>query len=180
MAWNIGTRPVFVCRAGQTTTEMDRLNVNCRMTRAESLGSKSKAFRDALFGYMKEECLEFMRRRKEAFAPAMNTGTSINGMMNSFSRDDDSDGNWSHEYVGTDGMTPLPFPCHIMTSTIPRARQTVDWVEYPYPVEMLSNLNPLDKGDFMGIELEGEVKLITCVDYHTNQNAHCNAFNCQN
>jgi len=144
------------------------------------VGSNSKAFRDALFGFMKEECLEFMRRRKEAFAPAMNTGTSINGMMNSFSRDDDSDGNWSHEYVGTDGMTPLPFPCHIMTSTMPRARQTVDWVEYPYPVEMLSNLNPLDKGDFMGMELEGEVKLITCVDYHTNQNAHCNAFNCQN
>jgi 6-phosphofructo-2-kinase/fructose-2,6-biphosphatase 1 len=105
---------------------------------------------------MTEECLDFMRRRKEAFAPAMNTGTSISGLMNSFSKDvgDESDDWRDDDYVGTDGTTPLPFPCHIMTSTMPRARQTVDWEDYPYPVEMLSNLNPLDKGDFMGMELE--------------------------
>ena len=155
MAWNIGTRPVFVCRAGQTTSELDRLNVNSRMARSESLGTNGKAFRNALFGFMKEECLDFMRRRKEAFAPAMNTGTSISGLMNSFSKDADCDGShWNEEYVGTDGTTPLPFPCHIMTSTMPRARQTVHWEDYPYPVEMISNLNPLDKGDFMGMELE--------------------------
>jgi hypothetical protein len=156
MAWNIGTRPIFVCRAGQTTSEFDRLNVNSRMARSESLGSNGKAFRNALFGFMKEECLDFMRRRKEVFSPAMNTGTSISGLMNSFSKDGECNGDdWNDgDYVGTDGMTPLPFPCHIMTSTMPRARQTVNWEHYPYPVEMLSNLNPLDKGDFMGMELE--------------------------
>jgi phosphohistidine phosphatase SixA len=149
-------RPVFVCRAGQTTSELDRLNINCKMARSESLGNNGKAFRNALFGFMKEECLDFMRRRKQAFSPAMNTGTSISGLMNSFSKDADCDGSeWNDDdYVGTDGKTPLPFPCHIMTSTMPRARQTVDWEKYPYPVEMLSNLNPLDKGDFMGMELE--------------------------
>ena len=155
MAWNIGTRPVFVCRAGQTTTELDRLNRNSRMGRSESLGSNGKAFRNALFGFMKDECLDFMHRRKQAFAPAMNTGTSISGLMNSFSKTCDSDeSDWNDDYLGTDGTTPLPFPCHILTSTMPRARQTVDWENYPYPVEMLSNLNPLDKGDFMGMELE--------------------------
>ncbi|KAL3791003.1 hypothetical protein HJC23_002992 [Cyclotella cryptica] len=156
MAWNIGTRPIFVCRAGQTTSEFDRLHVNSRMARSESLGSNGKAFRNALFGFMKEECLDFMRRRKEVFAPAMNTGTSISGLMNTFTKDAECKGeDWSDgDYVGTDGTTPLPFPCHIMTSTMPRARQTVNWDHYPYQVEMLSNLNPLDKGDFMGMELE--------------------------
>jgi hypothetical protein len=157
MAWNIGTRPVFVCRAGQTTSESDRMNRNAKMAKSESLGTNGKAFRNSLFGFMKEECLDFMRRRKQVFAPAMNTGTSISGLMNSFSKENlEREGDeWVDEdYVGTDGVTPLPFPCHIMTSTMPRARQTVDWVHYPYPVEMLSNLNPLDKGDFMGMELE--------------------------
>jgi phosphohistidine phosphatase SixA len=125
------------------------------MGRSESLGSNGKAFRNALFGFMKDECLDFMHRRKQAFAPAMNTGTSISGLMNSFSKTCDSDeSDWNDDYLGTDGTTPLPFPCHILTSTMPRARQTVDWENYPYPVEMLSNLNPLDKGDFMGMELE--------------------------
>ncbi|ACI64342.1 predicted protein, partial [Thalassiosira pseudonana CCMP1335] len=106
MAWNIGTRPIFICRAGQTMADSDRVSFNSRMTRGENLGSNGKAFRNALFGFMKEE------------------------------------------------FTPLPFPCHIMTSTMPRARQTVGWEDMPYPIEVLSNLNPLDKGDFTGCELE--------------------------
>eukprot|EP00970_Alexandrium_tamarense_P007043 scaffold1230_cov201-Alexandrium_tamarense.AAC.4 len=153
MAWNIGTRPIFICRAGQTMADSDRVSFNSRMTRGENLGSNGKAFRNALFGFMKEECLDFMSRRKEAFSPDMNTGTSISGLVNSFSRDFSLSGE-DDDYVGTDGVTPLPFPCHIMTSTMPRARQTVGWEDMPYPIEVLSNLNPLDKGDFTGCELE--------------------------
>jgi len=110
--------------------------------------------------------LDFIRRRqKAAFAPALDTGTSINGTMNkggfgshgdlvSLNKEsEDEEG-----YVGTDGVTPLPFPCHIMSSTMPRALQTVGWERtgqlMPYPIEILSNLNPLDKGDFTGMELE--------------------------
>lgn len=163
MAWNIGTRPVFICRAGQTMNESDRANMNCSMSRSENLGRQGKAFRDALFGYMKVECLDFIRRRQKAsFSPDLNTGTSISGMMNRgfgshvdlTSLSSQHEHNEEDEYVGLDGVTPLPFPCHILSSTMPRARQTVEWDNMPYPVEMLSNLNPLDKGDFTGEELE--------------------------
>ena len=162
MAWNIGTRPVFICRAGQTMNESDRVTQNCGMSRSENLGRMGKAFRDALFGYMKVECLDFIdRRQKVAFAPNLNTGTSISGRMNrGFGSNHDLSSiaaeAAAHDeaYVGTDGVTPLPFPCHILSSTMPRARQTVEWTNFPYDVEMLSNLNPLDKGDFTGQELE--------------------------
>lgn len=175
MAWNIGTRPVFICRAGQTMNDQERALNNTNMSRSESLGRHGKAFRDSLFEFMREECLDFMKRRQEAtFRPELNTGTSMSGVMNqstsgrSFSFDglssfddlaDDRLQSPLHpnqdEYqVGTDGVTPLPFPCHIMSSTMPRARQTVEWENIPYPVEMTSNLNPLDKGDFTGKELE--------------------------
>jgi len=165
MAWNIGTRPVFICRAGQTMNESERVTLNCGMTRSENLGKQGLEFRNALFGYMKVECLDFIRRRQQAaFSPDLNTGTSISGMLNqgigskadlrSFFSSQHGEGQGEDEYVGDDGVTPLPFPCHILSSTMPRARQTVEWEDMPYPVEMLSNLNPLDKGDFTGKELE--------------------------
>ncbi|KAL7535292.1 hypothetical protein ACHAXR_006399, partial [Thalassiosira sp. AJA248-18] len=165
MAWNIGTRPVFICRTGETMNESERMNRRCSMSRSENLGRQGLMFRDALFDYMKVECLDFMSRRKKAeFTPNLNTGTSISGMRNrglsrgtsstnliSLSSQNSED---EDEYVGADGVTPLPFPCHILSSTMPRARQTVEWKDKPYEVEMLSNLNPLDKGDFTGQELE--------------------------
>jgi broad specificity phosphatase PhoE len=177
MAWNIGTRPVFICRAGQTMNEHERALYNTYMSRSENLGRHGKAFRDSLFAFMREECLDFMKRRQSAtFRPNLNTGTSMNGVMNqslsrsfsfvdlsSFDNDElknhaqfqqQQQGHHQDDYLGTDGVTPLPFPCHIMSSTMPRARQTVDWENVPYPVEMTSNLNPLDKGDFTGKELE--------------------------
>lgn len=173
MAWNIGTRPVFICRAGMTMNDNERSMLNLGMSRSENLGEHGRTFRDKLFNFMKDECLGFMsRRRKAAFSPDMNTGTSISGTMNrgfgsssdlaAFLKDEDSDEETStlnsehveEEYVGCDGVTPLPFPCYIMSSTMPRARQTVEWEDLPYDVHMLSNLNPLDKGDFTGRELE--------------------------
>lgn len=177
MAWNIGTRPVFICRAGQTMNEQERAVNNTHMSRSENLGRHGRAFRDSLFDFMREECLDFMKRRQNAtFTPELNTGTSMSGVMNqtsmgrSFSFDGLADlaemvqeeeqtspvhQPTQDEYqIGTDGVTPLPFPCHIMSSTMPRARQTVEWENIPYPVEMTSNLNPLDKGDFTGQELE--------------------------
>jgi broad specificity phosphatase PhoE len=180
MAWNIGTRPVFICRAGETMDVLERHSMRCLMSRSESLGpimSRSESlgpngttFRDALFDYMKSECLDFVHRRKMAgsFIPNLKTGTgtSINGAMNRGPVLRNSHGdlatlpssqNEAQEedvYIGIDGITPLPFPCYIMSSTMPRARQTVEWEGMPYSVQMVSNLNPLDKGDFTGIELE--------------------------
>lgn len=170
MAWNIGTRPVFVCRPGHTMNESERATRNCAMSRSENLGKQGQEFRDALFSHIKVECLDFIRRRNDArregtFSPNLNTGTSISGMMNrgfcsgldlaSMASQPEHDNEHEEEvYVGTDGVTELPFPCYIMSSTMPRARQTAEWRGYPYPVEVLSNLNPLDKGDFTGQELE--------------------------
>ena len=49
MAWNIGTRPVFICRAGQTMDVVERETRRRSMARSESLGPNGTAFRDALF-----------------------------------------------------------------------------------------------------------------------------------
>ena len=118
------------------------------MNKREHLAENGIAFLDALRRYTQDECLNFLERRKAAFCPDLNNGTSINGLVNSGVSFEEE------EYVGHDNLTSLPFPCHIMTSTMPRARQTVEWEDLPYPVEVLSNLNPLDKGDFLGHELE--------------------------
>ena len=169
MAWNIGTRPVFICRAGETMDVEERKTQRRIMSRSESLGPKGVAFRDELFDYMRDECLDFIHRRKQAaFNPSQNTGTgtSINGNMNrSIFKSNSGNLDFLSEvleevgeeedvYLGIDGVTPLPFPCYIMSSTMPRARQTVAWEGMPYSVKMMSNLNPLDKGDFTGKELE--------------------------
>ena len=170
MAWNIGTRPVFICRAGETMDVLERHSMKCLMSRSESLGPNGTTFRDALFDYMKVECLDFVHRRKMAgsFIPNLKTGTgtSINGAMNRGSvlrsshgdlaslQSSQHDAQEEDVYIGIDGITPLPFPCYIMSSTMPRARQTVEWEGMPYSVQMVSNLNPLDKGDFTGLELE--------------------------
>eukprot|EP00566_Odontella_aurita_P000094 CAMPEP_0113572586 /NCGR_PEP_ID=MMETSP0015_2-20120614/26169_1 /TAXON_ID=2838 /ORGANISM="Odontella" /LENGTH=864 /DNA_ID=CAMNT_0000475619 /DNA_START=56 /DNA_END=2650 /DNA_ORIENTATION=- /assembly_acc=CAM_ASM_000160 len=53
-----------------------------------------------------------------------------------------------------DASGRFPFPCHVMSSTMPRSVETARWERLPYPIEELSNLNPLDKGDFTGHELE--------------------------
>jgi hypothetical protein len=85
----------------------------------------------------------FMQERANAASlhlPSLNTGTSKTG-LSSFKSD-----------VGFDGKE-LPFPCTIFTSTLPRAVETVDWDNLTFPVESLSNFNPLDKGDFAGKEL---------------------------
>merc|ERR1719223_2406607 len=111
MAWNIGTRPVFICRAGQTMNESERVTLNCGMTRSENLGPQGMAFRDALFSYMKVECLDFIRRRQEAaFSPNLNTGTSISGMLNqgvgsksdlaSFFSSQQEEGHGEDQYIG--------------------------------------------------------------------------------
>ena len=47
------------------------------------------------------------------------------------------------------------FPLRIYTSTMPRAADTVSWDDFQ--VNQRSNLNPLDKGDFAGMDLE-EIK----------------------
>ena len=158
MAWNVGTRPVFLCRPGKVpqhvkTDEEDYVSRSGDMTmssrsvrrllqKSNSLGPTGLEFRMELCNFIAAEGRQFMLERSKATShlPSLNTGTSMTG-LSSFKSE-----------VGFDGQE-LPFPCRIFTSTMPRAYETVDWSSYRFPVETISNLNPLDKGDFAGMEL---------------------------
>jgi len=52
---------------------------------------------------------------------------------------------------------PVSTPGKILCSTMPRAVETASWDDLTLPMDVLSNLNPLDKGDFSGKELS-EIK----------------------
>jgi 6-phosphofructo-2-kinase/fructose-2,6-biphosphatase 1 len=166
MAWNVGTRPIFLTRPGKThhnvTTDeedyvwrIDAMNVldvsghssavNSvnRKVKGEKLGSTGLEFRRELEEFMMHEGLLFMQRQKEiARHFSLETGTSRSGLS---------------RFLGEESMdhgSELPFPCTILTSTMPRAAETVMWEQHPFPVTTISNLNPLDKGDFAGMELD--------------------------
>lgn len=160
MAWNIGTRPVFLCRPGQTlydiTTDGEdyvakvdvkdvaMLNMSAhskrRLLRGDTLGPSGKKFSDSLYNFVYDEGTDFLERRASTIDMA-NTGTSISGLA-------------APMYAEESGREP-PFPIKIFTSTMPRAVETVRWEDdYDFVVEELSNLNPLDKGHFGGKELE--------------------------
>lgn len=155
IAWNIGTRPVFLCRAGSCPFGKDEehyakpKHVNTiqspqskrKSIAGKKLGPKGNRFRDDLKEFVRSEGLEFINQRVSAVAP-VTTGTSISGVAGKIVGE-----------VGTTGEE-LPFPCVVMSSTMPRAVQTVTWDNLPFPVEQLSSLNPLDKGDFGGMELD--------------------------
>lgn len=159
MAWNIGTRPIFLCRPGQTlsdiTTDRDdyvtKVNMDGsnfknlssttarRLVRGDRLGPGGKIFSDALYDFVFEEAMDFTLKRASIMDMAA-TGTSINGVAkpcDSFALN-----------------TEAPFPLKIFTSTMPRAAETVRWDEFDFRLEEMSNLNPLDKGDFAGRELD--------------------------
>jgi 6-phosphofructo-2-kinase/fructose-2,6-biphosphatase 1 len=160
MAWNIGTRPVFLCRPGQTlsdvTTDSDdyvsKVSVNeskflnmtgharRRLLRGDSLGPGGKKFSDAVYDFVFEEGMHFLSKRS-SIMDMSGTGTSISGLAGAMKSFDEE----SRE---------APFPIKIFTSTMPRAAETVRWEEYDFRVEELSSLNPLDKGDLVGKELE--------------------------
>ena len=149
MAWNIGTRPIFLCRPGQTlsdiTTDRDdyvtAINMNIgpkeflnlsksnqnRLSSGDSLGPQGKHFSDALYDFVCEESMDFLKKRASV-CDMSNTGTSISGVVPAFS--------------ATTIDSSSPFPLKIYSSTMPRAAETVCWDEYDHPVDQLSTLNP--------------------------------------
>jgi hypothetical protein len=105
------------------------------------LGGSGLKFRDALCDYIAREGRDYLANREKASSlPQLNTGTSKTGLSSYKSE------------IGLDGKE-LPFPLLILSSTMPRAVQTVLWDQLQFPIEELSNLNPLDKGDYAGLEL---------------------------
>ena len=166
MAWNVGTRPVFLCRPGKTPHSVrtdgedyllrsdsklsDLSSHNSRKGRAEKLGPEGIQFRDALEQFMQLEAADFLLKQQFiASHPSLNTGTSITG-LSSFRREVGLHGDLHGDEV--------PFACTILTSTMPRAADTAMWETFSFPVSMNPHLNPLDKGDFEGMELD-EIRL---------------------
>lgn len=70
----------------------------------------------------------------------MPTGTSLSGLAPHY-RDSEDDGD-------------ATFPLRVLTSTMRRSADTVAFDGYEAHIEQMSALNPLDKGDFAGMELE--------------------------
>lgn len=156
MAWNIGSRPILMCRPGRThssictdeegyvsyvneadPTFLDLSSHTRRSTlRGDSLGKEGLEFSLALKDFIENENDDFIARRSDA--SSSETGTSLTGLAP-----------WEK-----------PFPTVVLTSTMPRAVQTCHWAREYDCVEQLSNLNPLDKGDFMGLELDHQIQEI--------------------
>lgn len=174
MAWHIGTRPVFLCRPGQTmsgiftdgedyvarskidVTDPRFLDMSHKTRRknfrGETLGPTGLKFRSALLDLCYDEAHSFMFKRASVRDMAY-TGTSLTGLapaeavVPSLDSLDESGHHPAHDHRD-------PFPLRIMTSTMPRAIDTVDWEEFDFHIHQMSNLNPLDKGDFAGMELD--------------------------
>ena len=181
MAWHIGSRPVYLLRAGRTlsgvqagdgeaasvfasSSSINDLAGNPglrRLNSAASLGSKKRrgdvlcsegiAFRKALWDFLHAQVKEFILKRRSV-ADNKNTGTSISGLDTG-----------SLPYFGMDKAEELDrmmesmsglLPIRILTSTMPRAVETVSFEEYDMPFSQMSNLNPIDKGDYSGMEME--------------------------
>ncbi len=149
MSWNIGSRSIYLCRSGHTEKpgEASPKAQPRKIARGEILGPRGLHFRDCLEEFINDEGNEFARKKFSAmaFAPVnRDTGTSLSGIA--------QPPNLSSRSVSSNNGNQ--FGCHIMTSTMPRAVQTASWDDLSFPIHELPNLNPLDKGDFTGLELD--------------------------
>lgn len=190
MAWNIGTRPIYLCRPaaelpsvesagsrddddidagyhggaafqtlrGAKTQVTRRTRGTLIQSKVQHLDDAGVGFRDALCEFMRKECLDFAdRRRKEIAKPKQGRKgrgsllTVVHG-VGGFENTQLSRSISTFGLDAEDADEDAPFPCHIATSTIPRARETVAWKNMPS--KALSNFNPLDKGGFTGLTME--------------------------
>mmetsp|Transcript_4900 Transcript_4900/g.10980 ORF Transcript_4900/g.10980 Transcript_4900/m.10980 type:complete len:650 (+) Transcript_4900:394-2343(+) len=201
MAWHIGSRPIFLCRPGQTTigvdgedyvnkskmkkTDLRQLNglsikARKKSMRGDSLGPAGMKFRGDLLEFMAQEVKDFLSKQKSVQDMAA-TGTSISGLSglggghwyfggygSSYEHDSDNDedgGSFSNQVdtaIDENNSNSISsmygsgsFPLRVLTSTMPRAVDTVVWeFDSQVNVHQMSSLNPLDKGDFAGMELD--------------------------
>ena len=130
--------------------------MNSRKRRGDTLCSEGRAFRRNLWDFLHAEVKEFLLKRRSV-ADNKNTGTSISGVANygyyygpPVEGDNKIDELEELVEQSNSGMIPI----RILTSTMPRAVETVCFDEYDLPCSQMSNLNPIDKGDFAGMEIE--------------------------
>ena len=180
MAWHIGSRPIFLVRPGETisglatdgedyvhrnnpsidTKDPRFLDISTRtrkrIMRGDTLGPSGKKFKAELLDFMIEEVQLFLNRRASV-QDQTDTGTSISGIEKvrynypSETTDNEQEGNT----LSSDDPDCWSFPLRVLTSTMPRALDTVVWDDNRnISITQMSNLNPLDKGDYVGMELE--------------------------
>lgn len=182
MAWHIGDRPIYFCRAGKACAHDEEPSLNLmglsdeagvvssrprrRSTPVQSqgLGIQGRSFRDALCKFMLREGLMFLRNqfRTETHQNS-DVGTSL---TSSTGLDPTSLASLLKEVVGKSERSKQhrqsfsknpSFPCFVVTSTMPRAIETVTWQDSALPlptIRQVPSLTPLDKGDFSGMEME--------------------------
>jgi 6-phosphofructo-2-kinase len=187
MAWHIGTRPVFLCRPGQTisgictdgedyvhrgppagddaathswVSQLPSRAQQRKSLRGDTLGPHGQQFRRDLLEFLAAEGHQFMIKRASVRDMAR-TGTSISGLRPGPGASIWGDGRETELPAIPEGLsqcsTSEPFPLRMYTSTMPRAADTVAWEEEgeaEFTPMQRSNLNPLDKGDFAGMELD--------------------------
>lgn len=178
MAWHIGSRPVYLIRPGRTNSGVDlsthaslemqpgpgklngqrRVDSNLSLTslrkslRNDGLSQGGRGFREALWEYLHDEVKAFISKRRSV-QDNKHTGTSMSGLEASPFLDDAVDKGKAFEEI-VNSMSGL-LPLRILASTMPRALETVSFEEFDIPVSQMSNLNPIDKGDFAGLEMDG-------------------------
>jgi len=146
--------------------------------KGEKLGANGIKFRNALEDYIETEGRNFMRKQQEAHFD-MDTGTSLSGLAafhtpgqeyytdddddnDDNAADDDDEEEEEEEKESPADLVPpesssspsSSFPLVVLTSTLPRAAETAMFQRHSYPLSTSPNLNPLDKGDYTGLELE--------------------------
>eukprot|EP00977_Amphora_coffeiformis_P027936 scaffold34666_cov158-Amphora_coffeaeformis.AAC.5 len=170
MAWHIGSRPVFLCRPGRTLTgttqsddgdstsytsfnaghrrSMSAMSMSWKKRRGDTLCTEGIGFRRSLFAFLRNQIKEFMMKRRSVM-DNKGTGTSISGLQNPYQATGNPEG--IEELMESHSSA---FPMRILTSTMPRAVDTVSFEEHDVPFSTMSNLNPIDKGDYAGMEME--------------------------
>ena len=134
-----------------------------RVMRGDTLGPSGHKFKGELLEFMIEEVHHFLRQRASV-QDTMSTGTAMSGIA-TVRYDAVSPRSTQNETGGTMGsVSPSTeadqydagsFPLRVLTSTMPRALDTVAWdATHNISISQMSNLNPLDKGDYVRMELE--------------------------
>ena len=112
---------------GSTNFQSLSHQIQKRLLRGDSLGPQGKFFSDALYDFVSEESMDFVRKRASV-CDMTETGTSVSGVIPAFS--------------APPSNSTSSFPLKIYCSTMPRAAETVRWDKFDYPVNELSTLNP--------------------------------------
>jgi len=145
-AWNVGQRPIFLCRAGLTG---ENENDDIRVKRCAGLNEgQGLQFRDALKSFMEEESFNFLSNTISFDKDASCRGS--NQIRKSLFK-----GNLFRNLTNNQDMAAHA-PTKVMCSS--RVLETINFRNDFSMFETLFNLNPLDKGEFTGLDMR-DIKL---------------------